>query len=356
MRTKLFEKHMVLGAKMISFSGWEMPLFYSGILQEHHAVRTSAGIFDVSHMGRIEVTGKDAALFLDHLSTNHLLNKKELTATYTVWCNGSGGSLEDLIIYKITNQHCYLICNASNRQKVLQHLLTMSQNYNVAIVPKFEGEGILALQGPNAEAIAEEIFPEVASLKPMQVIPISGGYLSKTGYTGSGGIEIVASDVIISKLWDQFMDFGKSYGLLPCGLGARDTLRLEMGYALYGHELDENIAPTETVSRWTVKWDKEEFVGKEALLALENSPQKRSEHGVILLDKGIAREGYPVRSGNVQIGRVTSGTMAPSLNKAVAIILTIGDLSIGDIIEIQVRERWVKAEVVQLPFYRIGDR
>jgi aminomethyltransferase len=354
-RTPLYDSHLLLGAKMVEFAGWEMPVHYKGIIQEHKAVRERVGIFDVSHMGRVVIEGKEAESFLDYLSTNQIRGKEKGSATYTIWCNEWGGSIDDLILYKQHENHLFVVVNASNRQKDLEHLLKESGNFDVKIEPKYESEGILAIQGPRARYVVSQIFEEANVLKTMHFLPISYHgqelILSATGYTGAGGFEIYAPIKVIREIWSTFLLIGKSEEIEAVGLGARDTLRLEMGYALYGHELTEQIAPTESVSRWAVKWDKD-FLGKRALEELEESSKRRFEYGVILKDRGIAREGYQVYRQEELIGRVTSGTMAPSLNQAIAIILVDRKLKEGDNVAIQIRTNRCRAEVVKLPFYQ----
>lgn len=350
MKTLLYDRHRALGAKIVDFCGWEMPIQYQGIIPEHHAVRQNVGMFDVSHMGRILVSGKDAEKFLDYLSTNTITGKKNLTATYTVWCLESGGCVDDVIIYKQDSEHFFVIVNAGNREKDLKHLKLFAQSFDLQIQDRYAEEGILAVQGPLAAPIIEKIFEEAKTLKPMHFVSTTycgeSLVLSATGYTGAGGFELYASNTLIVQLWDRLLLEGVS----PIGLGARDTLRLEMGYALYGHELSEEIAANESVSAWTIKWNKPDFMGKAALSSLEQSPAKRFEYGIILLEPGIARVDYEVFYQEKRIGKVLSGTLSPTLNKAIAIVLVHEKLQIGTIVEVQIRQHRVKAQVVKLPF------
>lgn len=357
MKTALYERHEALGAKIVDFAGWKMPLYYTGILHEHLAVRSNIGIFDVSHMGRIEVQGHEAESLLDYLSTNKIKEKSPLSATYTVWTTESGGCLDDLIVYKQDPTHFFVVVNASNRQKDLLHLKKYASAFDVQIHEKYSEEGILAIQGPKSLAVTERIFPEVKGLKPMQFLDsrYNGNslILSATGYTGAGGIEIYAPHATIVELWDRFLEEGKPEGLIPVGLGARDTLRLEMGYALYGHEIHESIFPSESVSRWTICWKKKDFLGKEILQKMEKDPKRRSEYGIVLIDQGVAREGYEVYHENRLIGKVTSGAFSPSLNQCIALILIEGTLKVGDRIEVQIRQNKVRGEIVSLPFLKV---
>ncbi len=354
MKTALYDKHVALGAKIVDFAGWEMPLQYKGIISEHQAVRQRAGIFDVSHMGRIVVSGTDAEPFLDHLSTNVILGKPYLSAIYTVWANEQGGSIDDVIVYKQSPTHFFVVVNAGNRQKDLDHLKQHAKLFDVKLKDLYRDGGILAIQGPQALTIAAKIFREAAEIVPMHFIPTTYQgeeiILSGTGYTGAGGLEVYGCGDAIVELWERFLNEGKNSGIEPIGLGARDTLRLEMGYALYGHELSDLIVPNESVSAWTVKWKKGDFIGKATMLDLEQDSKKRTAYGIVLLDKGIAREGYDVFMNGVPIGQVTSGTFSPTLNQAIALILVQGRLREGDIVDVQIRQNRVRARVVSLPF------
>lgn len=348
--TPLYEQHKALGAKIVEFGGWEMPLQYGSILQEHKTVRSSAGIFDVSHMGRVSITGPDAEKLLDFLSTNIIAGKKIGSATYTVWCNEQGGCIDDLIVYRIAPEEFYTVFNASNRDKDLAHLLRYAKNYHVDITDHYEKGAILAVQGPQARHILSEFFPTFMEMGSMQVLKgIWQGhplYISTTGYTGAGGGEICGDAIAIVALWEALI----ARGVAPIGLGARDTLRLEMGYALYGHEISETISPIESVSRWVVKMNKNAFIGKEALEGLEN--HRRYPAALVVQEKGIAREGYSVILDGKVIGRITSGTFSPTLGKAIALALVDRPLPLGSQLFVEVRGQSLPVEVVQLPFIK----
>ncbi len=354
MRTALYERHRALGAKIVDFCGWEMPVQYQGIIPEHFAVRQRVGLFDVSHMGRILVEGPDAERFLDYISTNVIAGKSDNSATYTVWSHPDGGCVDDAIIYRQSKTHFFVIVNAGNRQKDLEHLQKQSLGFDVKVRDRYAEDGILALQGPQAIALISRIFPEAELLKNMHFFtaPYNGHeiIISRTGYTGAGGVEIYAPHDAIVELWDRLLHLGQPYEIQPVGLGARDTLRLEMGYALYGHEINESISANESVSAWTVKWDKPDFIGKTAMQPLEKSVDKRSEYGIVLIEPGIARAGYEVLKNGSQIGVVTSGTQSPTLQQAIAIVLVRGTLQFGELVDVQIRQRRCKAKVVKLPF------
>lgn len=355
MQTALLEAHRTLGAKIVDFCGWQMPVQYKGVIHEHQTVRSHVGIFDVSHMGRILVEGLDAEVLLDFLSTNSIRGKNDGTATYTVWCAENGTVVDDLIIYRVSQTQFFIIVNAGNREKDLAHLLHYSKGCDVTINDRFYQEGILALQGPKAITLISQLFPEVIALKPMHFF--SSSYkgqsiiLSHTGYTGENGVEMFAKNELIVELWNDLLEKGHPFGIEPIGLAARDTLRLEKGYALYGHELSDSILPIESVSAWTIKWDKSDFLGKQALDSIRATEKYRHEYGIILKDKGIAREGYLVFQNEKQIGIVTSGTLSPTLNKAIAIVLVEKKLKEGDSVEVKIRQNLSSAQVVNLPFY-----
>lgn len=355
MQTALLEEHRALGGKIVDYCGWQMPMQYKGVIAEHQAVRSHVGIFDVSHMGRIYIEGLGAEALLDYLSTNTIAGKKDNTATYTLWCSESGMIVDDLIIYRESQTKFFIVVNAGNRQKDWIHLLHYSNARDVVINDRYHEDGILAVQGPKAKALISLLFPKTEALKPMHfiVLPYKEEQIviSHTGYTGEYGVEIYAPNPTIVELWNLFLNKGRPFGIEPIGLGARDTLRLEMGYALYGHELSDTIMATESVSAWTIKWEKVDFLGKQALESSRYSPKTRHAYGLVLKDKGIAREGYPVFQDGQRIGVVTSGTYSPTLNHAIAIALVEKKLKEGDYVDVQVRQNRCSAQVVKLPFY-----
>ncbi len=356
MKTILYNTHQSLAAKMITFAGWELPLFYKGTLIEHQAVRQAAGIFDISHMGRISIEGEEAELFLDYLSTNEIRGQPKSKAIYTVWADQEGGSVDDVIIYKIDETHFFVIVNGCNRAKDLAHLKEQGLAFKVSIRDFYREEGILALQGPLALLICAKIFPEVLTLKPMHFLKTTfkdcSLFISATGYTGAGGVEIYAPLEILLELWTLLLKEGTPLGLQACGLGARDSLRLEMGFALYGHELSKQIAANESVSHWTIKWHKKNFLGKQALQALQQSPKKRTQYGVKLMEQGIMREGYAIFKEDHLIGHLTSGSYSPTLNCSIGILLTAMNLTENELVEVEIRQKRLKAKISSLPFIK----
>lgn len=347
MQTILFEKHKQLGAKIVDFAGWEMPLQYKSVLYEHNAVRQAAGLFDVSHMGCIHVLGKDAATYLDFLTVSSIKDKQPGKVTYTVLCHTDGGSVDDCLVCRLSEEHFFIVANASNRLSVLEHLKAYATS-DVVIEPQFEGYGILALQGPKSVNLLTPLLPESEKLKPMQLVEtyFAGQkiVLSRTGYTGEAGFEFYCDNATILALWDRLLTAGAE----PCGLAARDLLRLEMGYALYGHELSLKIAPTESVAAWAVNWQKQNFLGKEALLKRQN----KFQYGVVLEGPSLAREGFDVLKQGRKIGRVTSGNFSPELKKPIAIIMVNEKLDPKDQVGIPIRGETVPTKIIKLPFIR----
>ncbi len=357
MKTTLYDRHLALGAKIVSFGDWEMPLYYKGTVAEHLAVRNRVGLFDVSHMGRIDVEGENVSLLMEYLFTNHITEHPNNTITYSVMCNASGGAVDDVLVYRISANHYFIVANANNRDKDLQHITHYNQHFGCKITPRFADIGIIALQGPQSLNVVQELFKTPISLRPRQFMPAPFDdneiLISRTGYTGALGFEFFVPLTVLGSLWDALLQTQCTPDILPCGLAARDTLRLEAGYALYGHELTDEIAPTESVSAWTVKWKKGDFLGKEALVNRENSFNKRKQYGIRLLDPGIAREGCQIWKGQRRIGVVTSGTHSPSLNCSIAIIMVTGTLAFGETVEVEIRGRKSKAQVVKIPFVKL---
>lgn len=356
MRTALYDRHVALGAKMSDFAGWEMPLFYKGVVLEHLAVRSAVGLFDVSHLGCIEVRGEDAESYLDQISTNVIVNRPDQFATYTVFSSEGGGCIDDAIIFRYDVQHFLVVINAANRQSSWEHFNRVSKGFRVTLTSLYDKYGILALQGPKAKVVLAEVLGHETPLKTMQfALKTFEGeplIICRSGYTGSFGYELLIANSHLGALWDALLLKGAKSGIEPAGLAARDTLRLEAGYALYGHELALDIAPTESISEWTVRWKKASFLGKEALIRLEGNPKKRSQHAVMLLDKGVPRSGYRVLKDGQTIGTVTSGSYSPCLNRGIAIIMVDQNLALGEKVDVAVRGNPLRAEVVKLPFYK----
>ncbi len=353
MRTPLYERHAALGAKIVPFAGWEMPVQYAGGIREHQAVRNDVGLFDVCHMGHVIVEGPDAEVFLDHLLPVDVKSKSVGRGFYAVMCHETGGTVDDVIVLKETPYRFHVVVNASNRIKDLNHLQKYAAPFDVDISARYDDNGILALQGPKAADVIRSLFPAAATLRPMEMIVGTFEnevlYISRTGYTGSGGFEFIIPLKVVGALWDQLLMAGREFGIQPIGLGARDTLRLEMGYALYGHELSDTISPIESVAAWSMQMGKGRFVGKEALVAIE--PKHRYAKGVLMVDQGIPRDGYKVFYRDREVGVVTSGGYSPMLEKGIALVLIDEPLTENEQVEILIRTNKHNARVVSLPFW-----
>ncbi|NLX64224.1 MAG: glycine cleavage system aminomethyltransferase GcvT [Clostridiaceae bacterium] len=360
-RTPLYQVQKNLGAKFTSFGGWELPVSYTDIISEHHLVRTKAGLFDVSHMGEIKITGKDAVKAVNRLITNDLEPVPVGKILYSPMCYENGTVVDDILIYKFSDEELLLVVNAGNTQKDDEWI--RSQITGDVMVENLSDNYVqLALQGPEAENIIKGILDEdtelpqfyrftETSLLGMNVL------LSRTGYTGEDGFEIYLrfSDhgADPERLWNGILEAGKDNGIAPAGLGARDTLRLEAALPLYGHELSEDITPLEAGLKAFVKINKDDYIGKAALARQFEHGLKRKLYGFEMMDRGIPRSGYDILKDGEKIGYVTSGGILPTLNKngGLALINNL-DLQVGETIEIVIRERLCKAVVVQLPFYK----
>ena len=360
-RTSLYDTHIKYGGKMVPFAGWEMPIQYaSGVISEHMAVRTACGIFDVSHMGEISVTGEDAEKFLNYILTNDFSGMLNGMARYSLMCNDDGGIIDDLITYRINENNFLMVVNAANTAKDMKWISSHIK-CDVTIKDISSKIGQIALQGPNSldvlkcimdpTSIPEEYYcanydVDVAGVKSI---------VSKTGYTGEEGVEIYMPFDKAPVIWEALMDAGKDTGLIPCGLGARDTLRLEAGMPLYGHEMNEDITPREALLSIFVNMDKNDFIGKAAIEA--KTPPMRRKVGLEVVDRGIIRENMEVyRDGN-KIGYVTSGTMCPYLKKALGCAMIKADaFELGKDVEVDVRGRMVKARMIKSQFYKRTER
>ncbi|MCD8344048.1 MAG: glycine cleavage system aminomethyltransferase GcvT [Oscillospiraceae bacterium] len=356
-KTPLYDVHVAEGGKIVPFAGYLLPIQYaSGVIREHMAVRQQAGLFDVSHMGEILFTGPTALDTLNHLLTNDYTDMPLGRVRYGVMCNPSGGVIDDLVVYKFGEQTYLVVVNASNREKDFAH---MSAN----LLPDTKAEDIsdkvaqLALQGPAApQILAKLAAPEQIPQKYYTAAAHVGVggidcMVSRTGYTGELGYELYTAPENAAALWKMLREAGEEFGLIPCGLGARDTLRLEAAMPLYGHEMDETITPLEAGLDFGVKLGKSEFIGREALVSAGKPSRVRV--GLTVTGRGILREHQSVFLNGAEIGATTSGTFAPYLNKAVAMALVSADCAeVGTEVEVDVRGRRVPAVITPLPFYK----
>ncbi len=361
-RTPLYETHRALGSRIVEFSGWEMPVQYSSILEEHQAVRTHAGLFDVSHMGEFKVEGTDALAFLQHLVPNDVSRLALQQALYTQLCLPNGNVLDDLLIYHLAEQEYMLVVNAGNIDKDLAWVKEQAKHYqDVRVINQSDTTALLALQGPAALAILQPLTEVNLSniryyrSEPGQVADITC-LISRTGYTGEDGVELYCASIDAVKLWNTLLEAGKSHGILPAGLGARDTLRLEAALCLYGHELDEQTNPIEARLDWTLKLGKGAFIGREALQKIKEQGPQRLLVGIEMQERGIARGGYNVYSGENGeqcIGTLTSGAPGPTVKKNIALgYVEAQHANIGQPVQIDIRGKRLAAQIVALPFYK----
>ena len=360
-KTPLNQVHRDLGARMVDFGGWDMPVQYAGVLEEHLAVRQAAGLFDVSHMGEIDVVGANALSFIQYLTINDATKLVDGQVQYSAMCYPEGGVVDDVTLYRFGPQKYMFCVNAANIEKDfawMQQVLADSGIDNVTLTNRSDEFAQVALQGPKAE----EILAGLTDVKVSELVyynfseGVVGGIemiISRTGYTGEDGFELYLPATSAVDLWQQLMKAGEPFGLQPIGLGARDTLRLEKGYALYGHELSQNISPLEAGLAWITKLDTDNFVGKAALVAQKENGVPRRRVGLLMQERGIPREEYEVFSGDKKVGVVTSGTMSPSLKVGVALALgEPGAAALDTELDVAVRQRRMKAKVVRPPFVK----
>jgi aminomethyltransferase len=357
-RTPLYEQHLALGARLVEFGGWEMPVQYSSILEEHRAVRTRAGLFDVSHMGEFKFEGKDALAFLQNLVPNDVGRLAIHQALYSQLCLPDGGTIDDLIIYYLAENHYMMVVNAANIDKDFAWVEKQARNFDVQATNQSDATALLALQGPESLAILQPLTGEDLSAigyyhcTPGMVDGINC-IISRTGYTGEDGFELYCAAVDVVKLWKDLLAAGKQQGLLPAGLGARDTLRLEAGYCLYGHELDEQTNPLEANLGWTVKLNKGDFIGHDALLKVKEEGLKRKLIGIEMIERGVSRGGYAIYENDQQIGALTSGAPSPTLNKNIGMgYVEAAHAVAGKTVQIDIRGKRTAAQIVALPFYK----
>ncbi len=356
-KTALNSTHRALGARMVNFGGWDMPLEYSGILSEHAAVRTRAGLFDVSHMGEIEIRGPGALDLVQWVTCNDASRLTNGQAQYAGLMTERGTFVDDLLVHKIADQHYLLCVNASNQEADFEHIVA-NNRFNAQVENAGERYTQLAIQGPRAAEILQKLTP--VALDPIRYYHFTvgkvsgvGSLIARTGYTGEDGFEIYFAPEFSEKVWADLLSAGKSAGLIPSGLGARNTLRLEAGMCLYGHEIDAETTPLEAGLSWICKLDKPNFLGKKDIAEQKRSGTHRKLVGFEMLDKRIGRDGYPVIISGRTAGRVTSGTPSPTLKKNIGMAYVPPEnAAVGAGIEIGIRGQAVPARIVGLPFYK----
>jgi aminomethyltransferase len=360
-RTPLTTHHQTCGAKLVDFTGWEMPIHYSGVLDEYHTVRSHVGLFDVSHMGRVRIVGPGAVPFLQRVTTNDVGKLAVSQAQYSMVCNEKGGIKDDIFVYRLASDEFLLCVNASNRGKILTWLQSqLAQDKTVRLADRSVELAQVAVQGPNSRELLMSLGG--AALEGLKLHHtcegIIGGLsclLARTGYTGELGYEIYIDADNVGRLWDLLVSKGQAWGLKPAGLGARDLLRLEMGYLLYGNDMDENTTPLEANAEWTVSFQKGEFTGSQALVAQKQAGVTRRFVAFELVEKAVPRHGFRILDPATShpIGEVTSGNLSPLLQKGIGLgYVPVRYAEPGASILIEIRSKLVPAYIVKPPFYR----
>ncbi len=356
-RTPLYDAHISIGARMVDFAGWQMPVQYAGHIQEHMAVRKAAGLFDVSHMGEIEISGPGALALVQRISTNDASKLQENQVQYSTMTNEAGGVIDDLLVYRLNADYFLLIVNAGGSDSDFQWIRDHSGDLNVEVHNNSAGFALLALQGPRAERILQGLTDHMLDRIPYywsQRVQVDGVdcRVSRTGYTGEDGFEILCKSSDARHLWNRLLVTGNDRGLIPCGLAARNTLRLEAAFRLHGHDMDASTTPLEAGLGWVVKLGKGDFIGRDALLKQKEEGLKRKLVGFEVLDRAPARDGYPVLIEDRQVGVVASGSPAPFLKKNIGLVyLPTEQAALGTELFVAIRGRKVPAHVVATPFY-----
>ena len=360
-QTPLIHQHRSGGGKLVDFAGWEMPIQYTGVLDEYHTVRSKAGLFDVSHMGRLFVSGSGAAAFLQQMTTNDVGKLAVGQAQYSMVCNEQGGIKDDIFVYRLKSDEYLLCVNASNREKIFAWLRDHHRDGTVLLEDRSAALAQIAVQGPLSRDILASLGGTgVTGLKlhhacegTLTSIP---ALIARTGYTGELGFELYVAADRIGSLWGRLMEQGRASGLKPAGLGARDLLRLEMGYLLYGNDIDEDTTPLEAGVDWTVSLQKGEFIGRAALQAQKDRGLTRRFVGLELLEKAVPRHGFKIHSAQFPsepIGEITSGNLSPLLQKGIALgYVPIRYAEPGTPVSIEIRGKIVPAQIVKTPFYK----
>ena len=357
-RTPLYDAHVSIGARMVEFAGWLMPVQYSGHIQEHMAVREAAGLFDVSHMGEIEVRGADALALVQRICTNDASKLQDNQVQYSTMANEAGGVIDDLLVYRLNADYFLLVVNAGASDSDFAWIKDHTGQLSAEVHNTSSAFGLLALQGPRAEHILQELTDHMLDRIPYywsQRVLVDGldCRVSRTGYTGEDGFEILCDSANARHLWNRLLVTGSGRGLIPCGLAARNTLRLEAALRLYGHDMDETTTPLEAGLGWVVKLGKGDFIGRDAMLKQKEEGLKRKLAGFEVLDRAPARDGYPIAIGDKQVGVVTSGSPAPFLKKNIGLAyLPIEHSAVGTDLFVVIRGRNVPARVVETPFYK----
>ncbi|HWO02547.1 MAG TPA: glycine cleavage system aminomethyltransferase GcvT [Blastocatellia bacterium] len=357
-RTPLYEAHLASGARMVDFAGWEMPVQYTGPLPEHMAVRQAAGLFDVSHMGEIEVIGDDALALVQRITTNDVSKLEDNQVQYSLMTTENGGVIDDLLVYRLNREFLLLIVNAAGIETDFAWIKNQSASHRVEVRNVSAAFALLAIQGPCAERILQPLTDHMLDRIPYywsEEVAVENVKcrVSRTGYTGEDGFEILCNAAYAGHIWKRLLRTGKNEGLIPCGLAARNTLRLEAAFRLYGNDMDQTTTPLEAGLAWTVKLQKGDFIGRDVLRRQKEQGLARKLVGFEMMDKAPARDGYPVSADGREVGVVASGSPAPFLKKNIGLVyLPIEYTGIGTELFVSVRGRLVPARVAETPFYK----
>lgn len=360
-KTPLHDEHVRLNAKIVPFGGYAMPVQYpDGIRAEHRAVRSAAGVFDLSHMGEFRVRGPEAVALVSHVTTNDPASLDVGQAQYTAMCYDDGGIVDDLVVYRMGESDYRMVVNAANIEKDWVHVVAYAGDFDAELENESEDVALIAVQGPEAEpALGPLVDVDLDSIGFYRCeegrVAGAGAVVSRTGYTGEDGFELYVDGERAPEVWRALLESGDGPTPAPAGLGARDSLRLEMGYALYGHEIDEDTTPLEARLGWLVKMEKGDFVGRDALARQEDEGVARRLQGFRLTERGFPREGYPVLHGGEEIGEVRSGTVSPSLGYGIGTAYFPADAGPGDALQVRIRGEEIPGEIVKMPFYEDGS-
>jgi len=361
-RTHLYKFHKE-NANMTVFAGFEMPMWYKRIIPEHMAVRKTVGIFDITHMGRAVITGPEAEKFLNYVTTNDVLSLTPLSAHYSTMCNKKGGIKDDFVLSRLEKEKFLIVYNAANREKDYEWLLEQSRDYDAEVEDVSDSVAMFAVQGSKAEKTLQKVCVEdLSRIERFRCgwtkIAETRCFISRTGYTGEDGFELFVWDTPLSTpdratdVWNAILEAGKDADIEPCGLGARDTLRLEAGMCLYGNDIDENTSPLEARLGFVVKFEKGDFIGRDVLLRQKDEGVRRKRVGIRMLKRGIPRPNHEVLKNDEKIGRVTSGTFSPILKCGIAMAyVSIEHMKTGETVAVKIRDRLIDGEIVNFPFY-----
>ena len=361
-QTFLHDKHIELHAKMVDFAGWHMPVQYSSIIEEHKTVRENVGLFDVSHMGELIVQGEDACPYLNKIVPQDITKLVDRKAVYCQLTNKHAGIIDDLIIYKIENKKYLVIVNAARIDEDLNWMVRNQRGFNVEIINESHNYSLLAVQGPKAKELMHkmgiETLPPFFTIKRGELYNVNV-WISRTGYTGEDGVEILVKNDFSELLWDKILEYGKEFGIKPIGLGARDTLRLEAALHLYGNDLDEETTPIEAGLSWSIPKEKlDDYNGRAVIEDQMKNGTNKKLIGLVMIDRGIARHGYDVYYNNEKVGTITSGGISPVRNEniALAYVKALPDIKVDTDIQVEIRGKLYNAKVVKRPFVKKNNK